>query len=127
TLIPPPMLSSRAVITATIIGTVLQLAMVISGHSMPAVAEQFAVGGMSISAIAGLIYAKLAAPQTTGGAAVGGLVAGGVSALIGIALSCYLGDVEPMILAMGTGSSAVAGLIGGVLGRFIFGASPAAA
>ena len=121
------MLSSRAVTTTTIAGTVLQLAMVISGHSMPAVAQQFAVGGMSISALAGLLYVKLAGPQTTGSAALGGFLAGGLSALIGICVSYYLGDVEPMILAMGTGSSAVTGLIGGVLGKFIFGASPAAA
>jgi hypothetical protein len=121
------MLSSRAVTTATIVGTVLQLAMVITGHSTPAVAAQFAAGGMSISAVAGLIYSKLAGAQTTGSAAMGGLVAGGLSALIGICVSYYLGDVEPMILALGTGSSAVAGLIGGVLGKFIFGSSPATA
>src|SRR6476620_9243117 len=103
------MLSSGAVKQATIIGTVLQLAMVITGHFVPAVAQLFAPVGMAISLIAGVIYARGANERSFGSLAVGGMTAGGVCAFIGIAVSCLLGDVEPMILALGTVSSAVSG------------------
>jgi hypothetical protein len=44
-------------------------------------------------------------------------LAGGISAAIGIAVSVALGDVPTRLLALGTGSSAVTGLIGGLIGR----------
>ena len=53
--------------------------------------------------------------------AVGGLIAGGLCAFIGICVSYALGDVTAIILAMGTLSSAVTGAIGGWLGRLAFG------
>ena len=58
---------------------------------------------------------------SAGSMAVGGLIAGGLCALIGICVSFALGDVTALILVMGTLSSAVAGAIGGWLGRFVFG------
>jgi hypothetical protein len=115
------MINSRAVTTATVIGTVLQLAMVLAGHSNASIAAMFAVGGMGISFVAGVIYAAQARGGSAGSAALGGLIAGGVCALIGIAVSYALGDVTAQILALGTLSSAVAGAIGGWLGRFAFG------
>ncbi|MEO5814837.1 MAG: hypothetical protein ABIT20_06110 [Gemmatimonadaceae bacterium] len=115
------MINSRAVTTATVIGTVLQLAMVLAGHSNASIAAMFAVGGMGISLVAGVIYAAQARGGSAGSAALGGLIAGGLCALIGIAVSYALGDVTAQILALGTLSSAVAGAIGGWLGRFAFG------
>ncbi|HEX6751668.1 MAG TPA: hypothetical protein VF092_30525 [Longimicrobium sp.] len=112
-------MNQRALMQATIIGTVLQLAMVLIGHKSPAVAQMFAVGGMAISLIAGAIYAWMARPSVGGGAA-GGAVAGGVCALIGIVVSFALGDVTAMILAVGTLSSAVTGAIGGAIGALLF-------
>lgn len=117
------MISTRAVTQATIIGTVLQLAMVLIGHSNAQVAAMFAAGGMTISAIAGIIYAKFAEQRMTGSLALGGAMAGGLSALIGICVSFFLGDVTASILALGTLSSAVTGAIGGMLGKLMFGAS----
>jgi hypothetical protein len=69
---------------------------------------------MLISLIAGVIYAR-AAGSTRGPGAAYGAVAGGVCALIGIAVSFGLGDVPAMILVVGTASSAVTGAIGGAL------------
>lgn len=111
------MLNFKQVQIASAIGTVLQLAMVIAGHFVPAVAAQFAVGGMASSLIAGVLYGRNAA--TIGSAALGGAIAGGECALIGIAVSCALGDVDAMVLVFGTVASAVTGLIGGLAGRFV--------
>lgn len=109
-------ISIRAFLIATAIGTALQAAMVISGHTNKTVAKLFAAGGMSLSLIAGLIYAVLASGGTTGSAVVGGVLTGGACALIGIAISYLLRDVPASLLALGTLSSAVAGAIGGWLG-----------
>lgn len=111
------MLNIKALQTATVIGTVLQLAMVIAGHFIPAVAALFAVGGMGISLVAGLLYGRAAGGLAA--AALGGVIAGGVCALIGIAVSAVLSDVPPIILLIGTLGSAAAGAVGGVIGRFI--------
>lgn len=105
----------RALVIATAIGTVLQAAMVISGHTNTKVAKLFAVGGMSLSLIAGAIYAILAS-GTTSSAVIGGVLAGGLCALIGIAISYFLKDVPASLLALGTLSSAVTGAVGGWLG-----------
>lgn len=108
----------RPLVLATAAGTILQLIMVLWGHSAPAVASMFAVGGMGISLLAGLVYALLARPGLRGGA-LGGAIAGGACGLIGIAVSLALGDVEPMLLILGTLSSAATGAAGGALGALL--------
>jgi hypothetical protein len=107
-----------ALFQATLIGTVLQLAMVLAGHWTPAVAKMFGLLGVLISLAAGVVYARLARPSVGAGAA-GGAIAGGACALIGIAVSFALGDVPALILAVGTASSAVAGAIGGAAGALL--------
>jgi hypothetical protein len=113
--------SNRPLATATMVGTLLQLAMVVSGHYAPAVANLFAAGGMSISAVAGLVYSVLARPAGIGAAAGGGAVAGGISAFLGILVSYFLGDVAAAVLGFGTAGSALTGLLGGVVGRVLAG------
>ena len=103
-------------VRATLLGTVAQVVMVVAGHQIPAVANLFALGGMGISALAG--WAALKGQAASIAAAAGqGAVAGAVCAAIGIAVSVTLGDVPTSLLAMGTASSAVTGLIGGLIGR----------
>lgn len=118
-------MSARAISTpdllrATTLGTVLQIAMVVTGHFVPAIARLFGPLGMTLSLVAGAAYAVWAAVPgdrpATGGAAAGGAVAGGVCAFIGIAISLALGDVSAALLGLGTASSAVAGALGGLLG-----------
>ena len=112
------MINSRALFISASIGTVLQLAMVFAGHSNKTVAGLFAAGGMGISLIAGAIYAVIA--QSRGGqAAGGGAAAGAICALIGIAVSCALGDVPPVVLGFGTLSSAATGALGGFAAGFL--------
>lgn len=108
----------RALIAATVIGTALQVAMVFAGHFIPAVANLFAIVGILISLVAGLLYAR-AARGGWSDSLLGGAVAGGLCALIGIAMSWAMGDVETMILMLGTLSSAVGGLIGGAVGKLV--------
>jgi len=120
------MRDTKSLATATIVGTVLQLAMVIAGHFEPFIASKvFMFGGMGISALAGFLAGRGA--SVYGAAALTGAVAGGVCALIGIAVSVLLGDTHAMILAFGTLSSAVTGVIGGLIGRAITGTRTSAA
>jgi hypothetical protein len=113
-------MDTKSLITATVIGTVLQIAMIAAGHYIPFVRDKvFMLGGLALSLVAGAIYAKLAAGAGWPMSLAGGAIAGGVCALIGIAASVALKDTAPMILAVGTLSSVVTGLIGGALGKLI--------
>jgi hypothetical protein len=111
----------NALIAATGIGLVLQLAMVVGGHFAPAVRELFALGGMGFSLVAGLLYVWLGVQGSWRADLIGGAVAGGACALIGIALSAVLGDVPAMLLLFGTLSSIVTGAMGGAVGKLVFG------
>jgi hypothetical protein len=121
------MLNPRALRLAAVLGTVLQVAMVLIGHTSPAVAALYAVGGMGISLLAGLAYAHWARGASASAATVGGLVAGALCAFIGILVSYLLGDVPASLLALGTISSAVTGAFGGWAGRMLFRGSVATA
>ncbi len=121
------MLNIRALLFASTLGTVLQVAMVVVGHSNRSIAALFAAGGMSFSLIAGLAYAMWARGGNASALALGGLIAGALCALIGISVSYALGDVPMSLLALGTISSAVTGAIGGWLGKFLFRAAVAVA
>lgn len=112
-------MNAKTLLIATGIGLALQLAMVIAGHYVPFIKNNlFAVGGMGISLVAGVIYGKMAA-EAWGPSLIGGLVAGGACALLGIGVSVALKDTPAPVLAFGTLGSAVAGLIGGAVGRWL--------
>jgi len=120
------MIDNTALLRATLVGTVLQVAMVVIGHFVPWVAlHVFMLGGMGISALAGGLYAHDAA-NGYGCGALGGAIAGGVCALLGIAVSVILGDTATNILILGTASSAVTGAVGGLFGQLSSGRSAAA-
>lgn len=115
------MINSRAVAIAATAGTILQVGMVVLGHTNPSIKALFAVGGMGLSLLAGLIYALNARGSSVGSLAIGGAIAGGVCAFIGILVSHLLGDVPPSLLLLGTVSSIVTGAIGGAIGKFFSG------
>jgi len=111
-------MNRRALAIATAAGVVLQVAMVVAGHLEPAIKAAFAIGGMGFSFLAGYIFARLA--RASWGAALGGgAAAGAVCAAVGIAVSVALKDAPVLLLALGTVSSAVTGLIGGAVGRML--------
>jgi hypothetical protein len=120
------MLNRRALAMASLVGTVLQIAMVVAGHANKSIAGLFAVGGMGFSLIAGVLYVMYARGSEPSSPVLGGLIAGAVCALIGIAVSYLLGDVPVTLLALGTLSSAVTGAIGGLVGR-LFARAPSSA
>ena len=98
---------------ATVVGVILQLAMVGIGHAVPAVRALWGPGGMLISLVVG-IWAGWRVGAIAA-AATWGAIAGGLGALIGIALAVVLGDVPVSLLLLGTLSSTVAGLVGAVV------------
>ncbi len=114
------MINSRALVLATVVGTVLQVGMVVAGHSNTSIASLFAVGGMGLSLVAGLAYAIWARGERTSSITIGGLVAGAACAFIGILVSFLLHDVPATLLVLGTVSSAVTGALGGWIGTFLF-------
>ena len=112
-------MNAQALLVATGAGLAAQLAMVIAGHYVAFIRDNvFAIGGMLISLAAGVLFAKLAGagwvPSLTGG-----LIAGGLCAMLGIAVSDGLKDTAGTILVFGTLGSAVAGLAGGALGKLV--------
>jgi hypothetical protein len=107
----------HALLRATLIGTVLQLTMVVGGHYDARVARLFAVLGLLISLAAGFFFARRAGIGRTG-SILGGLGSGAVCALIAIVESFVLGDVPVWVVLFGTGGSAVTGALGGWLGWF---------
>jgi hypothetical protein len=116
--------SNSALVKSTVAGTILQLIMVIAGHYSPAVANQFAAAGMTISGIAGLLYSLWSKQKATGPALGGGVAAGAISGFLGILVSHLLGDVPASVLGIGTAGSAVTGAVGGLLGK-MFAPKPA--
>jgi len=112
-------MNRRALVNAIVLGNIAQLAMVLSGHFIPFIKDNvFAVGGMVISLVAGLLYAR-AARGGWGDSLLGGAISGGVCALVGIAISFSLNDVTADILLLGTVASTVTGLIGGAVGKLM--------
>ncbi len=107
---------NRALAVATAACAAAQLVMVVAGHYNASVAQMFAILGVTLSLVAGVVYAVLAHDTQRGRAALNGAIAGGVGALIGIVVSFALGDVTASILAIGTLSSAVTGALGGFVG-----------
>ena len=111
------MIDNTALLRATLVGTVIQVAMVAIGHFVPWVAlHVFMFGGMMISATVGYLYAQDVAMGYSRGA-LGGAIAGGVCALLGIAVSVFLGDTQPNILVLGTAISVLTGSVGGLFGQ----------
>lgn len=103
-----------AIVKWSIVSTILQVAMVVLGHFVPAVAEMFAIGGTGIGLLAGTLYGAAGA-RSYADSAIGGLIVGGIGAFIGVLVSYLLGDVGANIFLIGTASSAVVGLIGGIV------------
>jgi hypothetical protein len=83
----------RALLRATLIGSVMQLLLAVFGHYDARIANLFAAGGMFLSLVAGFLFGRWSGPVGKAGAIAGGAFAGAVCALIGILESFYLKDV----------------------------------
>jgi hypothetical protein len=100
----------KTTIQATIVGVVLQLAMVAIGHAVPGLRAMWGPGGTLISLVVGVWAAWSVATMAT--AVAWGAIAGGLGALVGIGLAVVLGDVPVTLLFLGTAASTVAGIVG---------------
>ncbi len=113
----PAVAGQGALGKATLIGTLLQVAMVVLGHYSEPVRNSFAVGGTGLAALTGYLFSRWAGRAARGGSASGGAIAGGVAGLIGTVVSALLGDVTGQTIGIGTISSVVAGFLGGAVGH----------
>ncbi len=108
----------KLLLWATAAGTALQLAMVTGGHRITAIKGMYLIGGLLFSAVAGALYARFS-DATLMSDVIGGLIAGGICAFLGILVSHLLGDVPAPVLAFGALSSAIAGLIGAAITHYL--------
>jgi hypothetical protein len=107
----------RILLRAFIVGTLLQVVMVVLGHFVPwVILHVFEFGGMMISATAGYLYAMDSGKGYFPGATAGA-VAGGGCALIGISLSVVLGDLARPFIPFGTAVCVLTGAVGGLFGQ----------
>lgn len=111
------MIDMKLLVRATVVGAVLQVVMVVLGHFIPWIAlNVFMFGGMCISGVAGLLYARdLDRGWALG--ALGGVIAGTICAAIGIWLSVVLRDTPADVVAFALFASALSGAVGGPFGQ----------
>jgi hypothetical protein len=110
---------------AIVVGVLMLITFVVFSHYLPWLATQLLLATMCIAGIAGLLYAREVA-RGYGIGALGGAFAGGICALVGIALAVLLGDApaftlgpEPeRVLIVGTAISVFIGAIGGLFGQW---------
>lgn len=112
-----PAMTQGALMKATVTGTLLQVAMVVLGHFVPAIAQGFAIVGTALGAVTGFLFAKWGGRATRMGSATGGALAGGVAGLLGSIVSAAMGDVDVRTVGIATISTVVAGLLGGAVGH----------
>jgi len=111
------MIETRILQRALVVGTGLQVAMILIGHFSAFVRDHvFLFGGMMISATAAYLYA-MDFGAGFGRGILGGAIAGGICALVGIAASVALGDTPAVTLALGTAISTLTGAAGGFWGE----------
>lgn len=100
----------------TVIGSVLQVIMVLVGNRVAAIAGRFDILGTLIALTVGLLFARHAG-GTLMSAAVGGALVAGVSSFVGVALAVALGHGGANVILIATLAGLVAGAIGGLIGR----------
>src|SRR5579862_4193447 len=95
-------LDHTAVRRAIIVGTALQVSLAILAHISQWISlHALLFGAMMISAVAGYLYAQDVARGFAAGA-FGGVIAGGVCGLFGVAVSIVLGDTDSSLLIQNT-------------------------
>jgi membrane protein YqaA with SNARE-associated domain len=109
---------SRGALTkATITGTILQVAMVVLGHWVEPIRNNFAIIGSLIGLATGFLFGKWSNRPARMGSASGGAIAASVSSFLGTVVSYGLGDILGNVIGIGTLSGLVTGLIGGAVGH----------
>lgn len=114
-------MNKPALTRATIVGTILQVAMIAIGHFKPDLmgGNFFAIVGTSLGAATGALYGLWAKDGNAGQSAAGGAVAGGIAGVLGAAASAAIGDGTLGVIGIAGVSTIVSGAIGGIVGRAI--------
>jgi len=107
----------RVFVRALIVGVVLEIALMIATHFIVYIEQQgFLLGGMTISAVAGYLYAMDTGKGYFTSATIAAII-GGVSALIGLGVSVALHDAPTRIIPLFTTICVVTGAVGGLFGQ----------
>ena len=102
---------------AVLVGIVLQIVLMLGAHVSVFIAEQgFLLGGMTICAVAGYLYAMDTGNGYFTSATIGALL-GGLCGLVGVGVSVGLHDAQPRIIPLFTTICVVTGAIGGLFGQ----------
>jgi hypothetical protein len=107
----------RVFVRAAIVGVVLEIVLMIASHFVLFIEQQgFLLGGMTISAVAGYLYAMDTGKGYFTSATMAAIIGGG-SALIGVAVSVVLHDAPTRIVPLFTTICVVTGAVGGLFGQ----------
>lgn len=109
--------SSGALTRATLVGTLLQVGMVVVGHWVTSVQDYFGILGTVLAVVTGFLFGKWSGRPNRMGSGTGGAVAASVSSFLGTAVSFGLHDIPGNIIGVGTLTGLVAGWIGGAIGH----------
>jgi hypothetical protein len=113
----PP--GSRPLVKAVTVGTVLQGGMVAAGHFLPGLLEAnlYPIIGTLIALLTGLTYGFSSHGNTLFGSAARGALAAGLAAGLAIGAAYLLRQVPLNRIGIAAMTAAIAGLIGGLLGK----------
>lgn len=107
----------RVFVRALIVGVVLEAALMVAAHFIAVIEQQgFLLGGMTISAVAGYLYAMDTGKGYFTSATMAAII-GGLSALVGVGVSVVLRDAPLHIVPMFTTICVVTGAVGGLFGQ----------
>ncbi len=118
-------MDKSALSKSILFGSLLQIVMVLIGKFIPSVGSDgnfYPIVGTAVAAMAGARYSKWAAGGSMAAALGGGAVAGGACSLLGSALAGLMGQAPgaiAQVIGIATGTGAVAGLAGGLVGRLL--------
>jgi len=112
-------MDTTALFRATLVGTALQLTMILIGHLSPGLLQGnfFPITGTFLGGVTGFLCGRWAAGGRMGQNAAAGATAGGIAGVLGAAVSAALGDVPLSTIGIAGASTVVTGAIGGVLGK----------
>jgi hypothetical protein len=116
---PANLVDGPALRRGVLVGTPLQMLTVTLGHFSGLLAVHeigFLFACMMISATVGYLYAQDVATGYLRGA-YGGAIAGGICALVGLAVSVPLDDMSPVILIQRSLICVLTGAVGGIYGQ----------
>jgi hypothetical protein len=110
----------RVFIRAAIVGIVLQVVLMLGAHFSVFIAEQgFLLGGMTICAVAGYLYAMDTGRGYFTSATIAAVI-GAICALVGVGVSAALRDAPLHIIPMFTTICVATGAIGGLFGQMSY-------